>query len=65
MTKSYLAMLYAPGLGTRGALNRLHRWLHSNEALMEELRRANYQERGRLLTNRQVEIIYRYLGEPG
>ncbi len=64
MTKSDLAMLYAPELSVRGALNRLYRWLHNDESLMAELRAANYRERSRVLTQRQLEIIYRYLGEP-
>lgn len=64
MTKSDLAMLYAPELSVRGALHRLYRWMHNDEALMADLRAANYREHSHVLTRRQLEIIYRYLGEP-
>ena len=37
MTKSDLAMLYAPELSVRGALHRLYRWMHNDEALMADL----------------------------
>ncbi len=64
MTKSDLAMLYAPELSVRGALNRLYRWMHNDKALMADLRAANYRERSHVLTRRQLDIIYSYLGEP-
>ncbi len=64
MTKKQLALAYAPGLSVGGAANRLCHWLHYNPRLMDELRQTGYRESQHLLTARQVEIIFRHLGEP-
>lgn len=64
MSKKELAVLYAPGLATKSATNRLCLWLHTNPSLMEELRMTQYRETQHVLTSRQVEIIVRHLGEP-
>ena len=63
-SKKELAALYAPYLTTRGAGKRLAKWLQHNPRLLRALERAGYSSAQRLLTPRQVEIIYRYLGEP-
>ena len=63
-SKKELAALYAPYLTTRGAAKRLAQWLNYNPRLVRALERAGYRQSQRLLTPRQVEIIYRYLGEP-
>ena len=63
-SKKELAVAYAPDLSYSGARKRLHYWLHLNEPLMAELRAAQYHDSQRLLTARQVEIIFRHLGEP-
>ena len=62
MTKKQLAVAYSPELSVGGAINRLRRWLHYNEALMAELRLTHYRETQHLLTSRQVEVIIRHLG---
>ncbi len=64
MSKKQLALAYAPELSESGAYKRLHQWLHFNKQLMSDLYAANYQDKQRVFTSRQVAIIYEYLGEP-
>ena len=61
---SQLAMAYAPEISAAAASNRLRQWLSINPQLMQSLRKAGYRDRQRVLTPRQVEVIYEYLGEP-
>jgi len=63
-SKAQLAALYAPCLSERGALKRLQAWIDFNPCLARALERAGFRKRQKLLTPRQVDIIYRYLGEP-
>lgn len=63
-SKAQLAALYAPCLSERGALKRLQAWIDFNPRLARALERAGFRKRQKLLTPRQVDIIYRYLGEP-
>lgn len=62
-SKAQLAALYAPCLSERGALKRLQAWIDFNPRLARALERAGFRKRQKLLTPRQVDIIYRYLGE--
>lgn len=63
-SKAQLAALYAPCLSERGALKRLQAWIDFNPRLARALERAGFRKRQKLLTPRQVDIIYRHLGEP-
>ena len=63
-SKAQLAALYAPCLSERGALKRLQAWIDFNPRLARALERAGFRKHQKLLTPRQVDIIYRYLGEP-
>ncbi|MBR1566476.1 MAG: DUF4248 domain-containing protein [Oscillospiraceae bacterium] len=63
-SKAQLAALYAPCLSERGALKRLQAWIDFNPRLARALERAGFRKRQKLLTPRQVDIIYKYLGEP-
>lgn len=63
-SKAQLAALYAPCLSERGALKRLQAWIDFNPRLARALERAGFRKRQKLLTPRQVDIIYQYLGEP-
>ncbi len=63
-SKAQLAALYAPCLSERGALKRLQAWIDFNPRLSRALERAGFRKRQKLLTPRQVDIIYKYLGEP-
>lgn len=64
MSKSELAMAYAPNLTTQGAVNRLMEWIHHNPELTEALLRTGYRKHQKLFTSLQVRIIFDYLGEP-
>ena len=64
MSKSELAMAYAPNLTTQGAVNRLMDWIRHNPELTEALLRTGYRKSQKLLTSLQVRIVFSYLGEP-
>jgi hypothetical protein len=64
MSKSELAMAYAPNLTTQAAVNRLMDWIHRNPELMGALERSGYRKQQKLLTSYQVRLIFSYLGEP-
>ena len=64
MSKSELAMAYAPTLTTQGAVNRLMEWIHHNPELTEALNRTGYRKTQKLFTSLQVRTIFSYLGEP-
>lgn len=64
MGKSELAIQYSPNISTTAALRRLERWIVLNRDLKEALAEAGYNPMQRILTKRQVELIYYYLGEP-
>ena len=64
MSKSEIAMAYAPNLTPQGAVNRLMAWIHQNPELTEALERTGYRKTQKLLTSLQVRTIFSYLGEP-
>ncbi len=64
MSKSEIAMAYAPCLTTQSAVNRLMEWIRHNPELVEALDRTGYRKQQKLLTSLQVRIIFSYLGEP-
>lgn len=63
-SKKELAIAYAPELTVRAAVNRLMAWLKRNPQLMDELYQGGYRKEQRIFTIRQVNVIFRYLGEP-
>ena len=63
-SKSELARAYAPDIDIRSALNRLSYWIRYNKKLSEELHLDGYNRYQKVFTVRQVELIFRYLGEP-
>ena len=64
MSKSELAMAYAPCLTQQGAVNRLMDWIRHNPELVAALDRTGYRKHQKLLTSLQVRTIFSYLGEP-
>lgn len=64
MSKSELAMAYAPNLTPQGAVNRLMDWIRHNPELLDALEHTGYRKQQKLLTSLQVRIIFSYLGEP-
>ena len=64
MTKSELAKLYLPDHTNHSAVNTLVYWIAYNRPLTEALQNTGYRKTQKLLTAKQVELIYEYLGEP-
>ncbi len=64
MSKSELAMAYAPTLTPQAAVNRLMMWIHHNPELTDLLLRSGYRKMQKLFTSYQVRLILDYLGEP-
>jgi len=63
-SKSELAWQYSPALTQTAALNRLNRWIKGDPTFHDALRAAGYRDNQRILTPRQVELFYEYLGTP-
>lgn len=59
-----LAALYFANSTPKAATTHLKRWIDRNESLKNELAETGYKEGQRVFTPRQVELIFRYLGEP-
>ena len=64
MSKSELAMAYAPNLTTQAAVNRLMDCIRHNPELTEALIRTGYRKTQKLFTSLQIRTIVSYLGEP-
>lgn len=63
-SKSELARAYAPEIGERSALNRLSRWIRLNQPLWRALLQTGYRPAQQILTCKQVELVFEYLGRP-
>jgi len=64
-SKSEMAQAYFPNTANPDTARRnLSRWIKMNPKLCAELKENGYRERQKLLTPKQVAIIYFYLGEP-
>jgi hypothetical protein len=63
-SKNELAQAYAPDIAPASARNRLAHWIRHNSALHRALLEAGYHPAQQIFTPLQVEIIFRYLGEP-
>ena len=59
-----LAALYFANSTPKAATTHLKRWIRRNEPLKNELAETGYKEGQRVFTPRQVELIFRHLGEP-
>lgn len=59
-----LAQLYFPSITKKSASAQLRKWVESDNSLRIELSQAGYRFTQRVLTPRQVEIIFRKLGDP-
>ena len=64
MTKSQLAWQFSPDLSQTAALNRLHRWIHGDQTLLAALHATGYRDSQRILTAKQLSLIYEYIGTP-
>lgn len=64
ISKQELARLYSPKKSKRNALDTLNRWINNCHGLRERLDVLGYKPKNRMLTNRQVEVISDFLGDP-
>lgn len=64
-SKEELAMLYKPDLCITLALQNLSRWIGMNKPLVAKLEEVGYNKYRRSFTPREVQLIFKYLGEPG
>lgn len=62
--KQDLARLYFPGYDKEVSRRLFARELHTNSDLMADLVAAKYTKSQKKLSPRQVQIIYKHLGEP-
>ena len=59
-----LSLMYFPTSSVKSAGTQLKRWLRYNTALWDDLAVSGYRNGQRLLTPRQVALVFHYLGEP-
>ncbi len=64
-TKAELAMLYCPNQCIDRALENFYRWILLNKPLLAELEAVGYNKYRRSYLPREVELIVKYMGEPG
>ena len=63
-SKQTLAMAYFPDRSKESAGKLLAREIHTNRPLMSALQSTNYSPHRKLLSPKQLQIIYSFLGEP-
>lgn len=64
LTIKELGQMYFPNSTSKSAGAQFIRWIKFNQQLWLELANAGYRSGQRLMTPRQVSLIYQYLGEP-
>ena len=64
MFKQDLAQAYFPDRSKESAGKLLAREIHTNEPLMDELSKTAYSPQRKLLSPKQLQIIFSFLGEP-
>lgn len=63
-SKSQVAQAYFPCATSGAALNLLASWIRRNRQLSEALAATGYRSTQRILSSRQVALIFEFLGEP-
>lgn len=63
MYKQDLAMAYFPDHSKESASKRLANEIHSNKPLMSALQATGYTRSRKILSPKQLQIIYSFLGE--
>lgn len=63
-SKQDLAMAYFPGRSKESAGKLLAREIHSNEPLMAELSKTGYSNKRKMLSPKQLQVIFEFLGGP-
>lgn len=63
-SKGELAAMYMPNVAVPVARAFLISCIKKNKQLKKELEEAGYTSRAKLLTPKQIRIIFRHIGEP-
>lgn len=63
-SKSELAQLYLPNVSPAAARRTLSTWIEKNPKLKAALLETGYSDEAVLLTPLQVQLHFKYLGEP-
>ena len=64
LNKRSLAQRYFPDILPESAVRCLDRWISKCTDLSGELERAGYAKRQRKISSIQLQLIFKYLGEP-
>ncbi len=62
LTKGQLASLYFPDIKKESASNQFRNWIRKSETLKSKLANADWKDRQKLLTLKQVGILIEFLG---
>lgn len=65
MKKVDLALQYFPDSDPKVAIRHLMRWINGCPPLMDALKATGYHSSQKVLTSRQVSLVFFHLGEPG
>ena len=63
-TKRELAMLYFPAISPKSASEKLTSWIKNCKPLTKQLAKTGYRSSTHTLTERQISMIFDFLGEP-
>ena len=63
-TKREIAMIYFPAISADSAVRKLTTWIKNCKPLTKQLAKTGYRSRAHTLTEKQISMIYDYLGEP-
>lgn len=63
-TKHDLALAYFPTLKPAAAERKFRRWINENPYLMKRLKKYGYSNFQKVLTPKQIRVIFGVLGEP-
>ena len=63
-TKREIATLYFPNIAEKSASEKLTSWINNCKPLVRKLSKTGYRSRTHTLTEKQISMIYDYLGEP-
>lgn len=59
-----LAIRYNPYISVKSARRILRHWISINQPLQTELAANGYLPGQRMLTPKQINVVYKYIGEP-
>ena len=63
-TKREIATLYFPNITEKSASEKLTSWINNCKPLVKRLSKTGYKSGTHTLSDRQISIIFDYLGEP-